>query len=599
MAINSTKFFDSVKQDVTVSGTLFGRTLSKEERIEAHKTKDPIKFKSFVEKVLNRKGGDGGTINGKTPLAPSPNQKALPGTAEQSLGDRMAAAFDSRLEDVLKSIREDVGGILAVIEKQTEVEEDAAAEEKQEAGKKRRGDREKDRESKTKPNTKAIPSLLGSITKPMKNLWDSIVKTFGILLTGWGINTLLKWWGDPANEANVKAFTEFITKTLPVVIKGILALVALDIGFKIAGFVKIIAMGSLKLLLGLKALFAKTMAALAANPWLAAALGVAALGVGIGMMQRKGEERLGEVTGDTGFTANTFGSGLGVPVVPNADQKREQTDSINPANPFEGMFNKNKRKDEAMDTFNQGGFVSGPEGVDRVPAKLTAGEFVMSKGAVNEWGLGTLMNMNAAGGGTNEPTGGKYEGGGKVERTNQGGGLLGRTGKAGYLGDDRKVNRFPGPKNEAYFLQIQKKTGEIEIWNEEWGSDKYIGAMDPNTKNIQFNQAMWGGARPFEVNFFSQQKNKQMVMGQAHKLIKQAGASKEITDKKASELINNPPGRHGSGKTSVVSTDTGGGGVQGGGGDNEVPSEPMFSPRDKSNHYTLLVASMCNIMGEN
>ena len=297
-------------------------------------------------------------------------------------------------------------------------------------------------------------------------------------------------------------------------------------------------------------------------------------------------ERLGEVTGDTGFTANTFGSGLGVPVVPNADQKREQTGIINPGNPFEGMF-------------NQGGFVSGPEGVDRVPAKLTAGEFVMSKGAVNEWGIGTLMNMNAAGGGTNEPTGGKYEGGGKVERTNQGGGLLGRTGKVGYLGDDRKVNRFPGPKNEAYFLQILRKTGEIEIWNEEWGSDKYIGTMDPNTRNIQFNQAWWGGARPFEVNFFSQQKNKQMVAAQANKLIKQAGASKEIRDKKASELINNPPGRHGSGKTSVVSTDTGGVGVQGGGGENEIPSEPMFSPRDKSNHYTLLVASMCNIMGEN
>ena len=249
--------------------------------------------------------------------------------------------------------------------------------------------------------------------------------------------------------------------------------------------------------------------------------------------------------------------------------------------------------------FNQGGFVSGPEGVDRVPAKLTAGEFVMSKGAVNEWGLGTLMNMNAAGGGTNEPTGGKYEGGGKVERTNQGGGLLGRTGKVGYLGDDRKVNRFPGPKNEAYFLQILRKTGEIEIWNEEWGSDKYIGTMDPNTRNIQFNQAWWGGARPFEVNFFSQQKNKQMVMGQAHKLIKQAGASKEITEKKANQLLNNPPGRHGSGKMSVVSTDTGGGGGVQGGGEKEIPSEPMFSPRDKSNHYTLLVASMCNIMGEN
>ena len=581
MAINSTKFFDSVKQDVTVSGTLFGRTLSKEERIEAHKTKDPIKFKSFVEKVLNKKGGNGGIINGKTSLAPTPNQKVLPGTAEQSLGDRMAAAFDSRLEDVLKSIREDVGGILAVIEKQTEVEEDAAAEEKQEAGKKRRADREKDREAKAKPNTKAIPSLLGSITKPMKNLWDSIIKTFGILLAGWGINTLLKWWGDPANKANVKAFTEFITKALPVILKSILAIVALDIGFRILGFVKLIGLAAVKVAKGLGFLFAKTLAAIRLNPWLSGALGITALGVGIGMMQRKGEERVADVTGDESFTANTMGSGLAVPVNPSPDKESPSRGR----NPFESLF-------------NQGGFVSGPEGVDRVPAKLTAGEFVMSKGAVNEWGIGTLMNMNAAGGGTNEPTGGKYEGGGKVERTNQGGGLLGRTGKVGYLGDDRKVNRFPGPKNEAYFLQILRKTGEIEIWNEEWGSDKYIGTMDPNTRNIQFNQAWWGGARPFEVNFFSQQKNKQMVAAQANKLIKQAGASKEITEKKANQLLNNPPGRHGSGKTSVVSTDTGGGGVQGG-GEKEIPSEPMFSPRDKSNHYTLLVASMCNIMGEN
>ena len=35
----------------------------------------------------------------------------------------------------------------------------------------------------------------------------------------------------------------------------------------------------------------------------------------------------------------------------------------------------------------QGGFVSGPGGVDKVPARLTAGEFVMSKGAVQKYGV--------------------------------------------------------------------------------------------------------------------------------------------------------------------------------------------------------------------
>jgi len=54
--------------------------------------------------------------------------------------------------------------------------------------------------------------------------------------------------------------------------------------------------------------------------------------------------------------------------------------------------------------YKQGGFVSGPGGVDKVPAKLTAGEFVMSKGAVQKFGVNTLASMNAAGGGTNVPT---------------------------------------------------------------------------------------------------------------------------------------------------------------------------------------------------
>ena len=53
---------------------------------------------------------------------------------------------------------------------------------------------------------------------------------------------------------------------------------------------------------------------------------------------------------------------------------------------------------------NQGGETSPEaEGTDTVPAMLTPGEFVMSRGAVNKWGVNTLESMNAAGGGTNQP----------------------------------------------------------------------------------------------------------------------------------------------------------------------------------------------------
>ena len=58
-------------------------------------------------------------------------------------------------------------------------------------------------------------------------------------------------------------------------------------------------------------------------------------------------------------------------------------------------------------------------GTDTVPAMLTPGEFVMSRGAVKMFGADTMMAMNKAGGGTNIPKYGLvsgYSGGGFVEK---------------------------------------------------------------------------------------------------------------------------------------------------------------------------------------
>ena len=61
---------------------------------------------------------------------------------------------------------------------------------------------------------------------------------------------------------------------------------------------------------------------------------------------------------------------------------------------------------------NTGGEVPGKGDKDTVPAMLTPGEFVMSKGAVEQYGVDTLEGMNAAAGGTNIPTLQKGESGG-------------------------------------------------------------------------------------------------------------------------------------------------------------------------------------------
>ena len=83
------------------------------------------------------------------------------------------------------------------------------------------------------------------------------------------------------------------------------------------------------------------------------------------------------------------------------------------------MILKRKKEDRDPRTqfatgFNKGGKVPGSGTGDTVPAMLTPGEFVMSKGAVDQIGAENLMAMNKEGGGTNQPKMMKFAGGGMV-----------------------------------------------------------------------------------------------------------------------------------------------------------------------------------------
>ena len=170
------------------------------------------------------------------------------------------------------------------------------------------------------------------------------------------------------------------------------------------------------------------------------------------------------------------------------------------------------------------------------------------------------------------------------------------TAKKGFIGSDAKENRFIGPKKEAYFLQIKKKTGEVEIWNEEFGSDKYIGSMDPNTKRIDFNKSWWGGAKPFEVDFFSQLKNKDMVMQKAQGLIRASSSAGEINSQTANMLINNPPGKSSKGGDGTLAMSAPAGG-KGSGETSGARPPSFFEAMDKSNLTTLFIKSMYGVVG--
>ena len=603
MAINANNFFN-LEEEARTQGTLGGKKLTKEERKEAFKKQGKIEFKTFVEKVLNKKEPTvtpkalgGGATKALPPM------KSKEGKEKSDVAERVANAFDSRLEDLLKNIREDVGGILTVVEKQVDVEEEAATEEKQETEKSKRKEKEDKSEKEKKPKASGFVKAL---TKPVMGIWESIVKGFTNLLLGWGITNFLTWFGNPKNKKNVEAFKEFVVNAVPVILKGILAIIGLGIGLEVLKFVKMIALGSANLLTGLLGLSKRIIAWAASNPWLAAAIGLGAATFLIGKMLGKDKEGENLAEAQNQSTEAIINEGdmnageadvLSQSVVTTDSNRMTDTNLRSNNNMLQTGMN-DPLGGSGFNKFNQGGFVSGPEGVDRVPAKLTAGEFVMSKGAVNKWGASTLANMNAAGGGTNEPkSGNKFEGGGLVEGVSKGG--FGKTGGGkNFIGSDAKENRFVGPKKEAYFLRVKKKTGEIQIWNEEWGADKHVGTMDPNTKKINFNNMMWGGARKFEKTYFNKKENKEMVLNRAHALIQKSSKAGEINDQKANQLINNPPGKNKK-NNKVVPVTTGGGGGggnQGGGGGGETPQELMFSAIDKQNHYRSMVAAMCNIL---
>ena len=97
------------------------------------------------------------------------------------------------------------------------------------------------------------------------------------------------------------------------------------------------------------------------------------------------------------------------------------------------------------------------------------------------------------------------------------------TQKTGFIGSDAEKNRFTGPKKERYFLQINPKTGETEVWNEEFGQDRKVGTYNkagdtftPDTSNRWLGK----GARDWETDHFNTKKAQQNVRDQKVTVIK-------------------------------------------------------------------------------
>jgi len=113
------------------------------------------------------------------------------------------------------------------------------------------------------------------------------------------------------------------------------------------------------------------------------------------------------------------------------------------------------------------------------------------------------------------------------------------TTKDGYYGSDDVENRFSDPKtNEAYFTLINEKTGEIEVYNEEFGADKRVGTISPDG-SVDFNDNWWGGANKNDRAFVEAGIADGSIVNHASDIVQQES---DLTNAEAKRLLDGKSG---------------------------------------------------------
>jgi hypothetical protein len=304
----------------------------------------------------------------------------------ENIGAKLPGSSASNVEDSITKIAVSVDSIAGILAGRKKALDDTAAFDRRKAEQEKRGLAE----DKLEKRFEGLKSEAEKVISPVKSILDRIIDFFVTVFLGRVVYKLLEWFGDKKNADKVRAIGRFLGDHWP-------KLLALYLVFGNAfgrfalGLTKAVASGAIKL--------GFAIAKLLAAKKVKGAMGVARfLGGGKGKLLAGVLGTGAALGGAYAVTQGLKGSG--------EDQKTQGLAGggyVRPRFPafsgggfnFKGMFG------GMGDMF--GGFVSGEKGVDKIPAMLSDGEFVMSAGAVQKYGVDTLETMNAAGGGTNKP----------------------------------------------------------------------------------------------------------------------------------------------------------------------------------------------------
>jgi len=411
--------YEKYASEIAADGTLDGERLTVDERKEGVRAyrRGKIDFEKFVDRVLKIKEevSAPAPATGQARLTGSTFMpKALPQAEEltsdeedipaglddllnnlRTEQDELQAKLDALIEEVRQD--QDVDGLdarlddlLDNIRTMNEIEEEQAEVQ-------RKKDEEKKRKKKENQREKVKNFLVKPITKalaPVNNLFQKIIDGLFKVLFAKALIKLIDWFTDPENKEKIDAIGRFIKDFWPAIVAGFLLF-----GTGLGGFAKTLIGTAAKIITKLVKMSIK----------LAKITTKLAIKAGKGLLNIvKGAPITSALVGG----AVLAGTGAFIASQQNENRRSEldAADDSSVVTPTEtAQEGKTPGASQLMQEsiLQRGmGFAGGgltPKGTDVVPAMLTPGEFIMSKGAVDTFGTDFMEAVNSMGGGSNVP----------------------------------------------------------------------------------------------------------------------------------------------------------------------------------------------------
>ena len=286
--------------------------------------------------------------------------------AGDTVGDKLPGGGGS-LKGILGDIASTMSGIVDTLNNQNKLDTEVANNQRKQDEK----DKRSLKESAIEGVKGTIKKAADAVTKPFTSLWDTVIGFITTIFTGRIAIKLWEWFSDPANTEKVTSIFRFLKDWWPAIVAGLIAFASPLLGpvGVIAGITALVIWGVSKIQDAIKSIFG--------------------FGKAIDSELKSGSKQNEKDMLAAGDNAN---KGMEDQIKKGQQGQPEVSPKQTDSKASEGQ------------NFNKGGQVPGKGDKDTVPAMLTPGEFVMSKGAVNKFGAGTLAGMNAAGGGSNSAT---------------------------------------------------------------------------------------------------------------------------------------------------------------------------------------------------